>query len=169
MTEASSEMMTLSLLSQYPNFFYQVFGDCSGGVGTTSNAGETDYHKISAVMAEAGVNYTIDYFQGEGRTNPKVRNRVENMNARFCNALGEIRQTYDPVNCPLFDGDIKMVGWKTTIQAGRGKLDDGGDCQRTHASDAAGYAVWKLFPPTRAIEIVESLPSSIRKEAGLTR
>lgn len=169
MTEASSEMMTLKLLGQYPKFFYQIYGDVSGGVGTTSNAGETDYHQISTVMAEAGVGYTIDYFQGEERTNPKVRNRVENMNSRFYNALGEIRQTYDPVNCPLFDGDVKMVGWKPTTSSGRGKLDDGGDCQRTHATDAAGYAVWKLFPPTRYAGIVESLPSSIRTEAGLLR
>lgn len=165
--EASSVDMTFNLLSRFPNFHYQIFGDASGGVGTTSNAGETDYNQIGNTLSDAGASYSIDYFQGEARTNPKVKNRVENMNSRFCNALGEIRQTYDPVNCPLFDGDVKMVGWKATVNAGRGKLDDGGDCQRTHASDGAGYAVWKIFPPTRMVEVVSSIPSGLRAEHGL--
>lgn len=166
-TQASSPEMTLKLLGQYPNFHYRIFGDVSGGVGTTSNAGETDYNQISNVLAESGCYYSIDYFQGEERTNPKVRSRVENMNARFCNAMGEVRQTYDPANCPLFDGDIKMVGWKPTTNAGRGKLDDGGDCQRTHATDGAGYAVYKLFPPTRQVDIIEPIQSPVRSEHGL--
>lgn len=163
----SSVDMTHEVLVRYPNFFYQVFGDVSGGVGTTSNAGETDYHKIGQTFDEANAQYSIDYFMGDVKANPKVKSRVENMNARFSNALGEIRQTYDPIMCPLFDGDVKMVGWKPSTNAGRGKLDDGGDCQRTHASDGAGYAVYKLFPPTRMVEIVESVPSSLRAEYGI--
>lgn len=167
MNGVSSIDMTYQLLTMYPNFFYQVFGDVSGGVGTTSNAGETDYHKIGQTLDESGAAYSIDYFQGDIKSNPKVRSRVENMNSRFSNALGEIRQTYDPQKCPLFDGDVKMVGWKPATNAGRGRLDDGGDFQRTHASDGAGYAVYKLFPPNRITEIVESLPSGIRGEFGI--
>jgi hypothetical protein len=71
------------------------------------------------------------------------------------------------VDCPLLDGDLKMVGWKATTQAGRGKLDDGGDPQRTHATDGAGYAVWKHFPPTRISEIIDPIPSALRAENGL--
>lgn len=168
-TEASTEDMTIALLAQFPDYFYQVFGDCSGGVGTTSNAGETDFHQIGNILSEAGAPYSIDYFFGDTKVNPKVRSRVENMNSRFYNSVGEIRQTYDPVNCPLFDGDIKMVGWKQITQAGRGKLDDGGDVQRTHATDGGGYAVYKLFPPTRTTEIIDSIPSSLRSEYGLVR
>lgn len=160
--------MCMKLMSQFPQFFYQVFGDVSGGVGTTSNAGETDYNQMAATFSEYQAVYSIDYWQNETQANPKVKNRVENMNAMFCNALGEIRQTYDPVACPYFDGDVKMVGWKeTTTQSGRGKLHDGGDCTRTHATDGAGYAVWKLFPPNQFGQIVDSLPSSVRSEYGL--
>lgn len=164
---ASSVEMTLNLMSRFPGFQYAIYGDVSGGVGTTSNAGETDYNQIGNTLSDAGCPYSIDFFQGEERANPKVRSRVENMNSRFCNALGEIRQTYDPVNCPLFDGDVKMVGWKPTTNAGRGKLDDGGDNQRTHATDGGGYAVYKIFPPTKQVEIVESVPSGLRSEFGL--
>lgn len=165
--EMSTEMMTYKLMSHFPDFHYRVFGDVTGGRGTTSNAGETDYHIMGNVFSQSGATYSIDFFQSEERSNPKVRNRVENMNAMFCNAVGEVRQTYDPGNCPLFDGDLKMVGWKKTVQSGRGKLDDGGDHERTHATDGAGYAVWRLFPPTYGMQIIESLPSSIRSESGL--
>lgn len=165
--EASSEEMTLTLMQRFPDFFYDIYGDVSGGVGTTSNAGETDYHKISNTLSDAGKAFSINYYQEESKANPKVRNRVENMNTMFCNAAGDIRQTFDPVNCPLFDGDIKMVGWKRTTQAGRGKLDDGGDHMRTHASDGAGYAVYKIFPPGRKLELLDSIPSAIRKDSGL--
>lgn len=167
MSEASTVEMAYQLLNQFPGFFYRVFGDCSGGVGTTSNAGETDYHQISNVLNQAGSAFSIDYFQGEDRQNPKVRSRVENVNARLKNAMGDIRMTYNPDNCPLLDGDFKMVGWKVTTHAGRGKLDSGGDPLRTHASDAIGYAVWKLFPPVYITEIVESIPSAVREQHGL--
>lgn len=167
MAEASTVEMTYQVLNQFPDFFYRIFGDMSGGVGTTSNAGETDYHQISNTMNQAGAVFSIDYFQGDTKQNPKVRSRVENMNARLKNAVGEIRMTYNPDNCPLLDGDFKMVGWKQTVQTGRGKLDGGGDPMRTHASDAAGYATWKLFPPVLITEIVDPIPSQLRSEFGL--
>lgn len=167
LNEASSRQMAQALLARYPGFFYEIYGDVSGGVGTTSNAGETDYNQIGEELTLANAAYTIDYYMNETRINPKVRNRVENMNAMFFNAVGEVRQTYNPEACPLFDGDIRTVGWKPTVNAGRGKLDDGGDNQRTHATDGGGYAVWKKFPPGRSFEIVESVESSIRAESGL--
>lgn len=169
MTEASTPAMTFKMLSDFPGFYYEIFGDKSGGVGTTSNAGETDYNQMAGVLSDAAVVFSIDYYQDDIKQNPKVRNRVENMNALLKNALGEVRQTYNPDTCPLLDGDVRIVGWKPTTQAGRGKLDDGGDPLRTHATDGAGYAMWKKFPPTRQIEIIDSVPSAIRNEMGLTR
>lgn len=168
--EVSTPEMTLKLMGQYPDFFYRVYGDVSGGVGTTSNAGVTDYDQINTTMASAGAVFSIDRFQTdaeESKANPRVRTRVENMNRMLCNALGEVRMTYDPTRCPLFDGDMKMVGWKETVNAGRGKLDDGGDKDRTHASDGAGYATMKLFPPTRVGFSGHSMPSTIREEHGI--
>ncbi len=168
--EMSTVEMTLNLMMRYDDFFYRVFGDCSGGVGTTSNAGVTDYDQIAMTLTDAGAVFSIDYLQldnEESHSNPRVRTRVENMNRMFCNALGEVRQTYDPDRCPYFDGDVKMVGWKPVTSSGRGKLDDGGDSNRTHASDGAGYAVFKLFPPGRGAQIIESLPSQIRAQYDL--
>lgn len=155
MAEASTKSMASMLLAQFPGFHYEIFGDASGGVGTTSNAGEHDYNQIAEVLSEAGANFTIDYDQ----RNPLVRDRVENMNAKFRNAAGGFQMTYNPGGCPLFDADLRSVGWKATTQKGRGKLDDGGDVQRTHATDAAGYAVWKKLPPGKRGAYIEPIPT----------
>lgn len=168
--EISTQEMTIKLIQQYPDFFYRIFGDVSGGVGTTSNAGQTDYDQMNIVLSEADCVFAIDYHHLEGdesHANPKVRSRVENMNRLLCNAMGEVRMTYNPQSCPYFDGDMKMVGWKPQTQAGRGKLDDGGNKDRTHASDGAGYAVYKLFPPKRFGRMAPNMVSTIRSEHGL--
>ena len=159
----STETMAAELLIHFPGFFYRVFGDRSGARATTSNAGEHDYNQIANVLAAAGARFTIDQDQGN---NPLVRNRVENMCRMFRNGIGEVLQTYDPQGCPLLDADAKMVGWKTTTMKGQGKLDDGGDKQRTHASDAAGYAIWKLFPPGYRGRIGKAVPSMAAKILG---
>lgn len=168
--EMSTVEMTIQMLNQYPDFFYQVFGDVSGGVGTTSNAGQTDYDQMAATLNEANAVYSIDRHQldeEESKANPRVRARVENMNRMLKNALGEVRQTYNPDTCPYFDGDMKMVGWKPTTSSGRGMLDSGGDPDRTHASDGAGYAVYKLFPPGSVAQLHESLRSKSRAGMGV--
>lgn len=163
-TEVSTPVMAARLADQYPDFFFEIFGDASGNVGTTSNAGETDFNQMAHVFSDAGVGFSIDVEQ----RNPLVRDRVENMNAMFMNGLGKVRQTYNPAGCPLMDDDVRNVGWKQQSgQKGRGKLDDRGIKTRTHSTDAAGYAVWKKFPPSRRATIQESIPSSIRTESGL--
>lgn len=169
MTEASSRMMALALLARYPGFFYEIYGDVSGNVGTTSNAGETDYQQMSDELAQAGAMFSLFVDQDDPkhvRTNPRVRNRVENMNAMFKNALGQVRQTYNPDACPLFDGDLRTVGWKQTTLSGRGKLDNAGDVLRTHATDGAGYALWRKFPPGRVLSMVSGVRSPTLAETA---
>jgi hypothetical protein len=114
--------------------------------------------------------FSIDRLQADEdqtKQNPRVRSRVENVCRLLSNSLGECRLTYDPAACPLLDGDFKMVGWKPTTSSGRGKLDDGGEKNRTHASDAAGYVLYKVFPPGQRASIVASVPSSMRENYDL--
>jgi hypothetical protein len=139
----SSPEMAFSLISRYPGFDYRIYGDRSGARATTSNAGKHDYAQIAEVLHEHGCVFGMDTDQ---TNNPLVRNRIENMNRMARDARGVTRMTYSPA-CTHFDSDVKMVGWKTSMMKGQGKLDDGGDKKLTHASDGAGYAVWKLFPP----------------------
>lgn len=163
--EYGTREMVQALVGQYPGFFYQIYGDASGMRGTTSNAGDHDYMQMADELNRYGCLYSIDVNQN----NPLVKNRIENMNSKFKNAIGEVTMTYDPARCPLFDGDVKIVGWKklTASLSNQGRLDNNGDVQRTHATDAAGYAIWKLFPPNGSARMVEALPSSVRAESGL--
>lgn len=161
-TQVSTKQLTRKLMTEFPGFFYEIYGDASGNRGTTSNAGETDYNQMAETLAEEGCMFTIDVDQ----SNPMVKDRVENMNAKLCSYDGTISMTYDPQGCPLLDADLRLVGWKQT-SSGKGILSDNGDKQRTHSSDGAGYALFKKLPPGRTIVMVESLPSEIRKEAGI--
>jgi hypothetical protein len=156
--------MAFTLLTRYPDYFYEVYGDRSGARATTSNAGRFDYAQMAEVFDANGCLFSIDTDQGN---NPLVRNRIENMNRMCRDATGLVRQTWSPENAPNFDSDMKVVGWKTNTLKGQGKLDNGGDLKRTHASDGAGYAVWKKFPPGlrgRIIQTVGSNMSEIARE-----
>lgn len=155
--EYSTPEMANVVAVQFPRFFIKVFGDASGNRGTTSNAGQHDYNQIAKVFADHGIMFTIDADQ----SNPMVRDRVENLNAKSKNALGQTHMTYNPFGCPNLDADFRLVGWKKTVMAGRAKLDDGGDLQRTHAADGAGYAVWKVLPPGHRGQLVGHIESPI--------
>lgn len=152
-TETGTESMTAILIQQFPGFFYQVFGDSSGERGSTSNAGETDYMQMAGVFEEAGVRgYSIDSDQA----NPFVKDRVESVNALLTNGLGEHRMTYNPDACPHLHEDFEVVGYNS-----QGKLA-GDNEQHTHASDGAGYAVYKLFGPNSMGVIEEGVRSADR-------
>ncbi len=172
-TQISTREMTRRLIAQYPGFTFRVFGDMSGNVGTTSNAGETDFAQMSDEFAQAGVVAQIHALQlreGDLKRNPLVKDRVENTNRMLRDGTGFVSMTYNPDECPLLDGDMKMVGWKQASgQRGRGKLDDAGDHTRTHASDAVGYALHQLFPPGVRGTLVPGIESATRAERGLLR
>jgi hypothetical protein len=152
-TQISTSDMASLLFNRFPGFFFEIYGDSSGNRGTTSNAGETDYNQISDVLNQSGAIFSIDVDQ----SNPRVKDRVENVNRLLINGIGEISLTYNPQTCPLLDLDLNGVGWKDS------KLDDGGDKQKTHASDALGYALFKKRPPGKSGILIQSLQSSLRQ------
>lgn len=159
--EKSTPEMTGMLIGRYPGFFYRIYGDSSGHRGTTSNAGRNDYAQIAEVMYDAQAGFTIDPSQ----SNPLIKDRIENMNRLARNALRETLMTYNPNQCPLFHSDTKIVGWKQNLNSSRGaRLDDGGNKQATHASDGAGYAAFKLFPPNYRTFMGETMPSPLVSE-----
>lgn len=161
--EMSTPDMVRKLVATYPGFFYQVFGDASGNRGTNSNAGETDYIQMGNTFDDLNCHYSIDADQA----NPMVKDRVETMNAMFKNGMGQVRQTYNPVKCHYFDSDVNQVGWTQNNNGEtRGKLSNGGEIDLTHATDGAGYAVYKLFPIGRRAHLVESNISTVANEVN---
>ena len=161
-TQISTPAMVDKLVAAFPGFYlYQFYGDSSGTRGTTSNAGETDFIQIGTQMTVYSLPYSIDV----DNANPRIRDRVESVNAMLCAANGIRRMTYNPYRCPLLDEDFKNVGWrKTGAYFGKDQLDDGGDKTRTHASDNVGYFVIKRFPLGRPPATISTLPSMIRGE-----
>lgn len=145
--ETSTPDMTRKLVMRFPDFHYRIFGDASGTRGSTSNQGETDYILMQQEFNRFDASYSIDV----DPANPRVKDRVENMNRLLCNSLGEIHFTYNPHKCPLLDQDFRLVGWKND------KLDSMGDVMLTHASDAAGYACYKILPPAGQIIMTEGM------------
>ncbi len=152
---STRQQAQLMLQTYGTGFFYQCFGDASGGRGSTSNAGEHDFAQLAEELDIAGVGRTIDF----DPANPRVIDRVTNMNRLAKNSLGQVAMTYDKQACPYFHEDVRKVGWRKTIM-GRGRLDDKGNHNLTHASDGAGYAAWKLLPMARRGEYTEPIPTS---------
>ena len=74
--------------------------------------------------------------------NPAVMNRVNAMNARLCNAKGEVGLVVDQDRCPLLVRDLEQV---RNIPGTR-ELDKKHNLQLTHASDAIGYFVPYEYP-----------------------
>lgn len=154
--QKSTRQQTRDLYDRYgKDTFYQCFGDASGSRGTTSNQGEHDFAQMAEEFDEAGVAYTIDY----DHANPRVIDRVQNMNRLAKNSLGLVAMTYSKNDCPTLHQDFRKVAWKKTV-TGKAKLDDKGDHNLTHASDAAGYAVWKVLPFARRGFTVDAIPTS---------
>jgi phage terminase large subunit-like protein len=125
------------LAKKYGDYHLRIFGDASGNRGTTSNAGSTDYNQIAEVLSDAGVSFSIDVDQA----NPLVKDRVENVCRLLKDGAGDIVLKYDSNSCPYLHDDLRKVVWKN------GKVSGDGDVNLTHASDALGYALYKLMPP----------------------
>lgn len=154
--QTSTREQTRVLVDIYGKaFFYQCYGDASGTRGSTSNQGEHDYAQMADELDGLEVGFTIDVDQ----SNPRVVDRVTNMNRLARNAAGEVSMTYDKQACPHLHTDVRKVAWRKTL-VGKAKLDDKGDHKLTHASDAAGYAVWKVLPLARRGILVPSVSGS---------
>ncbi len=112
-----------------------IFGDASGR--TMHTTGFSDYSMLQNSLYKAGFRHiTIRVPKG----NPAVLSRVQKVNAMLTNALGEVRLEVD-VRCKELVKDFEEVLFKPES----GIIDKARDPQRTHASDALGYAIWELF------------------------
>jgi hypothetical protein len=74
-----------------------------------------------------------------GAAKPRVVDRVNAVNAMLDPADGQVRLTMDP-SCGELVSDLETISWDAY-----GKVDKS-DPQRTHASDALGYCIARLFP-----------------------
>ena len=112
-----------------------VCGDANGeSMHTASDS--TDYKVIRKFFADRGVNLRMSV----PKANPSVRDRVGLVNAKLCNAAGDVSLIVSP-RCKELIDDFEQVAYEEESV----RIDKDKDRQRTHASDALGYLVWKEF------------------------
>lgn len=117
-----------------------IYPDASGDSRKSVNASTTDL----ALLKQAG-------FQVKApAANPPVKDRVNAMNAMFCNAKGERRYLVNEHRCPTYADCLEQQVW---AENGEPDKSQGAD----HANDAGGYFIYSQFPIVRRIATSEPL------------
>ena len=121
----------------------EVWGDSSGKARSTRAHG-SDYQIIEDTLRPAfsGLQMRVWTF------NLPVRERVNAVNARLCNARNE-RQIRIAPECKNLINDFEQVQWSK-----QETLDHGADSRLTHVSDALGYYIVRRWPVTRKLRVI---------------
>lgn len=130
-----------------------VYGDASGEQ-RSPHSGKTAWALVREKLAPA-FGDRLDMDSGIVRHNPLVSDRVNSVNRMLRDAKGRIRMYLSP-RCKRLIGDLEQVRWDDN-----GKdIDKRTDGTLTHASDAAGYYIYR-----------DHRPSSFRSEPrfGMTK
>ncbi|MFK3794733.1 terminase large subunit domain-containing protein [Pseudomonas sp. NPDC088444] len=107
----------------------RIYPDASGDSRKSVNASETDI----ALLRQAGFNVIAP------AANPPVKDRINAMNAVFCNAQGERRYLVNPFTCPTYADGLEQQIWAPNGEPDKTQGND-------HANDAGGYFIHKEFP-----------------------
>ncbi len=110
----------------------RVYPDASGGSRKSVNASTSDL----ALLKDAG------FAVSAGSANPPVKDRVNSMNAMFCNAKGERRYFVNADACPNYAEALERQAWD---KSGEPDKTSGYD----HVNDAAGYYIVRDFSCAR--------------------
>lgn len=120
-----------------PTCQIRIYPDASGDSRRSVNASQTDI----ALLREAGFAVSVN------ATNPPVKDRVNAMNAMFCNSLGERRYLVNPDKCPSYIEALEQQPWGKNGEPDKTTGHD-------HINDAAGYFIAKEYPIIRNTMIV---------------
>src|SRR5262245_7287016 len=98
------------------------------------------------------------------RDNPREKNRVDALNTRLRDIDGRAHLRIDPDGCPDLVRDLAEVVLKPD-GSGALKVRDSQDpyYERTHASDAVGYLVWREWPTIDEALRAEPKPPRVYK------
>lgn len=117
----------------------EIFPDSSGKSRKTVDAGKSDI----ALLEEAG--FVVCY----NSTNPAVRDRINAVNGKICNAKGVRTLFVNTDKCPRSTECLEQQVWGEDGQPDKTAGND-------HQNDAAGYPIAHLFPIVKpVVELVE--------------
>lgn len=111
----------------------RVYPDASGGGRDSTNASVTDLQLLKA----AGFSVSAP------NANPPVKDRINAMNAMFCNAKQERRYLVNVAMCPVSTDHFEQQAWDD------GEPDKTSGCD--HTNDAAGYFIHRDYPLVRPV------------------
>lgn len=117
----------------------RIYPDASGDSRKSVNASTTDIQLLKA----AGFSVHAP------EANPPVKDRINAMNAMFCNAKGERRYLVNTDKCPTYADTLEQQTWDD-----KGEPDKKSD--NDHPNDAAGYFIHREYPvvkPATRIDI----------------
>lgn len=106
-----------------------IYPDASGDSRKSNCASLTDI----AQLRDAGFSIIVNAF------NPPVKDRINSMNAMFCNALGERRYLVNVQRCPVYTESLEQQVWDKN-----GEPDKKAD--NDHPNDGGGYFIVKDYP-----------------------
>jgi len=115
------------------------YGDATGGAGGSAQTEGSDWDLIKRDMCahfSDRVSFPVPL------SNPAERSRVNALNTRLKNGVGEVRLMVDAAKCPQLVIDFEGV---RTLEGGSGEIDKKADPKLTHMSDAVGYYVVAEF------------------------
>ena len=111
-----------------------IYPDSSGKNTSSKNASESDI----AMLQEAG------FYVVYSSTNPRVRDRVNGMNAMFCNIDGVRRYKVNTRTCPGYTKDLEQQVYNDAGEPCKSKGND-------HKPDAGGYFISYEYPIIKPI------------------
>lgn len=118
----------------YPNRKIYVYPDSSGKNRKSNEAGKTDISQLE----KAG--YRLCYKS----VNPRVRDRVNSVNAMLCNGKGERRYLVNTDRCKRYTDDLEQQ-----VYDKQGEPDKQHD--NDHMTDAGGYYIAYEFPLVKPV------------------
>lgn len=120
-------------------------GDATGKA-TQRSSNQSDYDIVKQVLQSAGITFRDE----TPEANPSIKDRVNAVNIKCMNAVGEVQLWVNPQTCPHLVKDLERVAWK---EGSDFVLDPGPKKDLGHASDSIGYPIYKLTPPKGVIGI----------------
>ena len=118
-----------------------IYGDATA-IGRKSSASRTDWEIVWQFFARHSDRYKV--VNRVGSKNPPVKDRVNCVNAKLKNYLGECTLFIDP-SCKELIQDFERVHWRADSHGNMLADIDKSDTARTHVSDALGYMVAQEF------------------------
>ena len=131
--------MIVKIREKYPSHLaITIYPDSSGDSRKTTNASQTDI----SLLQEAGFHCVY------APANPAVKNRINAMNAMFCNAKGERRYFVNEHLCPKYAKDLERQTYDE--KTGEPEKKSAAD----HGNDAAGDFIYERYPVIRKVPTI---------------